>query len=111
MESGSQTSGDEYDVVIIRRIALDAEGRLRVYPSGDDDYSYIWREAMSVRWDKADRSLYVLPVKYFTLADDLNQIIKAVREGCRTQFVMDESTVFDVPEERRAELDRASDAQ
>lgn len=91
-------------VVIIRRIALDPGGRLRVYPSGDGDYSYIWRDASSVRWDSEDHSLYVLPVKYFTLADDLNQIIKAVRGECGTQLVTDTTTVFDVPPEMTPQL-------
>ena len=40
--------------------------------------------------------------------DDLNQIIKAVREGCGRRLVIDETTVFDMPEEVSSELLRAA---
>ena len=98
------------DNVVIQRIAFDTDGRLRVYPSGGD-YSFIWRDASSVRWDDDDRSLYVLPVKDFTIADDFNQIVKAVRGEYGTRLVVDETTVFDVPETTQAELRKVSDAQ
>ncbi len=90
--------------VIIQRIAFDADGQLRVYPPGRENYLYIWRAAKSVRWDDEDRSLYVLPVEDFTVVDDFNQIIKAVREEYGVRLVIGETTAFDLPAEMVAQL-------
>jgi hypothetical protein len=84
--------------VAITRIAFDAVGKLRVYPRPPNaDYSFIYRDASSVRWDETDRSLYVLPVDGFTVVDELRQILKAVNGEYGEYLVVDDSTVFAVP--------------
>jgi hypothetical protein len=91
--------------VSISRIALDAAGKLRVHPRPINvDYAFIWRDASSVRWDEADRSLYVLPVDGFTIVDELQQILKAVNGEYRDSLLIDESTIFDVPVEVEIKL-------
>ena len=89
----------------ISRIALDEAGRLRVYPRlNSRDYAFIYRDASSVRWDEADRSLYVLPVDGFTVVDEHRQIIKAIKGEYGDSLFVDESTVFAVRPEVADEL-------
>jgi hypothetical protein len=47
--------------VIIQQVSLGANGGLRIRPCpiGPSGYKYIWRSAMSVRWDEHDAELYV----------------------------------------------------
>jgi hypothetical protein len=91
--------------VAISRIALDTAGSLRVYPRpASVDYEWIWRDASSVRWDEADRSLYVLPVDGFTAVDEFRQIIKAVKGEYLDSLFVDESTDFAVRAELAGEL-------
>jgi hypothetical protein len=95
--------------VAISRIALDAAGKLRVYPRPPNvDYAFIWRDASSVRWDEADRSLCVLPVDGFALVDELRQIIKSVNGEYGDRLIVDDSTVFAVPTEAESKLREAA---
>lgn len=91
--------------VPISRIAVDAIGRLRVYPRPTNvDYEFIWRDASSVRWDATDRSLYVLPVDGFTIIDEFRQIRNAVKGEYGDSLVVDSSTNFAVPAEAESKL-------
>ena len=91
--------------VAISRMALDATGKLRVYPRPPNvDYSLIWRDSSSVRWDATDCSLYVLPVDGFSVGDELRQIIKAVKGEYGDSLVVDDSTIFTVPTEVESKL-------
>ena len=84
--------------VAISRVALDAAGKLRVYPRPPNvDYAFIWRDASSVRWDESDRSLHVLPVDGFEVADEFGQILKAVNNEYGDRLIVDDATVFAVP--------------
>ena len=70
------------ETVSIRRIALDTDGRLRVtpvLPARAKSYEWIYRAALSVRWDEAARELYVLPVPYLTALDEYRLILRATR--------------------------------
>lgn len=90
--------------VVISRIAMDSGQRLRVYPPSNTDYSFIWRAALSVRWDKGDSSLYVLPVDGFSAVDDLGQIVGAVRSEYGEELVVDDSTAVCLPEDLASEI-------
>jgi hypothetical protein len=95
--------------VAISRIALDATGKLRVYPRPPNvAYPFIYRDASSVRWDETDRSLYVLPVDGFSVVDELRQIKKAVNGEYGECLVVDDSTVFAVPPEAERKLREAA---
>ena len=85
--------------VSIDEVFMDADapnGRLHVRPAlpRGEDYKFIYRAALSVRWHEAQRSLYVVPVKEFTTVDDFAQMFAAVRGeygdrlaiGPRTRF-------------------------
>jgi hypothetical protein len=89
--------------IAIQRVDLDSQNRLGVYPS-DGDYSFIWRDASSVRWDAAAKRLFVLPVDGFSNTDEFLQIIKAVKNEYGIILVMDDSTLFDVPDALAHEL-------
>jgi hypothetical protein len=85
--------------VTTKRIILDASGRLRVYPDliPTANYDWIYRDASSVRWNDADRSLHVLPVDGFTPVDELNSIVSAVEREYGEHLVINAETIFDVP--------------
>jgi hypothetical protein len=80
---------------------MDTAGRLRVYPRliGNKNYSFIWRDASSMRWDDVDRFLYVLPVDDFDAADELRQIVRAVKGEYGDYLFTDSSTEFAVPDD------------
>ena len=87
--------------VLIDRIFLDAGGRLRVRPRPPEapNYAFIYRDASSVRWDAADRVLYMLPVEEFTPAQEFTRILSAVQREYGHPLVIDSSTTLDVPGE------------
>ena len=85
------------ETISIRRIALDTDGRLRVtpeLPARAEGYGWIYRAALSVRWDDATRELYVLPVPYLTALDEYRLILRATREEYGQSLVIGRRCVF-----------------
>jgi hypothetical protein len=85
--------------VIIQQIRLDADGRLRlrVSPSRQSGYEYIWRDATNVAWDERRGQLYARDL--FTDAEQFKRIVSAVASEYGDQLVLAPSTVFvDLPE-------------
>jgi hypothetical protein len=86
------------ETVSIRRIAVDRAGRVRVTPDLPDraeGYEWIYRAALSVRWDDATRELYVLPVPYLTALDEYRLILRAAREEYGHNLVIASGYAFD----------------
>jgi hypothetical protein len=93
--------------VTIEEVGIGPDSRLYVKASlaPSADYSFIWRDATSVRWDEKNRRLYVLPVKGFSPVDDYRQILAAVLGEYGDRLVLAQSTIFlDVPQELASEL-------
>jgi len=85
--------------VVIQQVSLGANGGLRLRPSpiGPSGYKYIWRAAMSVRWDEDDAELYVAyasGVPDITLVEDFRLIVSAVASEYGDRLVFSPSTVF-----------------
>jgi hypothetical protein len=102
--------------VVIQQVSLGANGGLRLRPlfqpspTGLSGYKYIWRAAMSVRWDEHDAELYVEyvdGVPDLTLVKDFRLIVSAVASEHGDRFVLSPSTAFvGVPSEVVAALRR-----
>jgi hypothetical protein len=98
--------------VTLQQVSLGANGGLRLRPSpiGPSGYKYIWRAAMSVRWDEHDAELYVEygdGVPDLTLVEDFRLIVSAVASEYADRLVLTPSTAFvGVPSELVAALHR-----
>jgi hypothetical protein len=84
--------------VIIQRVRLAPDGRLRLRLTGSASYPYIYRSASSVRWDPESEELYVLEVSGFDAVADFKQIITAVAQEYGDELLLSQGTVYvDVP--------------
>lgn len=96
-------------IVPVDGILLDEDGRLHVIPrlpaSWITDFEGIYRAARSVRWNRDRRSLYVLPVPYFSELDELRQIAKAVADECGGVLAFtNEARLVNIPPSLAAEF-------
>lgn len=91
--------------VAISHIDLDVAGKLHVHPRPINvGYTFIWRDASSVRWDESERILYVLSIRDFNVIDELRQILNAVKREYGDTLFCDKFTTFNVPAELESEL-------
>ncbi len=74
--------------VVIQRVRLGPNGRLRLRPAKPSSYPYIYRDASSVRWDDGSGELYVLEVPGFDAVADFKQIIAAVAQEYGDELVL-----------------------
>jgi hypothetical protein len=77
----------------IEEIGIGPDARLYVKPCRGN-YEFIYRAAMSVRWNKERRWLYVLPVSGFSLVDDYRQILSAAWGECGARLAITAETRF-----------------
>lgn len=100
--------------IAIGEISLGPDGRLRVtpdVPAEGEGYEFIWRAAMSVRWDRRSRTLSVVPVPGYGPVDEFKQIASAVKSEYGDALVIDHRTIFtQVPADLEGELRRAGPA-
>jgi hypothetical protein len=95
----SDIIGDNMREVVIQQVSLGANGglRLRPCPIGPSGYKYVWRAAMSVRWDEHEAELfvaYVGGVPDITLVEDFRLIVSAVAIEHGDRLVLSPSTTF-----------------
>lgn len=106
--SDCRCNEESHDVadVLIDRLRLDDNGRIRVQPIAKD-YRHIYRSAMSVRWDLKSRELYTLPIKDFSPREELRQILAAVQQEYGDRLLTTRDSLFvDKPDKLTAELIR-----
>jgi hypothetical protein len=94
--------------ISINQVGLDEASRIHVTPqlTPHENYLHIYRAAMSVRWDKSRRSLYVI-------APDLDQlasyklILQVVADECGDQLVLSNTTSWsNTPDDIKGEIQR-----
>jgi hypothetical protein len=91
-------------------IRLDAE-QLRVRPANDSlgDYTAVYRDASSVRWDEQSREFYVLPSARLDTVGQFKQILGAVqREYGRILRITPETRFVNVTGNNAAALKQAA---
>lgn len=92
--------------VTIAEVSLDETSRIHITPqvSPSENYIYIWRAAMSVRWDEARRSLYAIASDLDQLAS-YKQILKAVKDECGDELTLSEDTKWsNIPDALKSEI-------
>jgi hypothetical protein len=93
--------------VIIQRVVLDPDRQLRVRPtpSRPSGYGYIYRDALSVRWNDLCGELYVHDALEFSTVGQFKQIVAAVAREYGDQLVLSPSTLYvNIPSDVIAEL-------
>lgn len=97
--------------IIIQQVSLAPNGRLRLRPtpSWKSGYSYVWRDASSVRWDDHTGELYVDVVSEITSLDEFKLMVAAVAREHGQHLVLSPVTVYvDVPNSVVAALREAT---
>jgi len=80
--------------VAVEQIRLDPNGRLRLRPASPSTYPYIYRAALSVRWDEISSELYVLDVPGFDALAEFKQIRAAVAQEYGDQLALSPRTKY-----------------
>ncbi len=82
--------------VAIEVFGLDQASHIYVKPvlALSADYSFIYRDATSVRWDEKYRRLYVLSEACSSPVDDYLRILAAVHREYGVRLVLTEGTVW-----------------
>lgn len=94
--------------VVIQKVRLDPNGRLRVQPAKPAVYPHIYRSASSVRWDSDNSELYVLAILVFDAVAELKQITLAVAQEYGDELLLSSFTEYvDVPGDLVATLVRS----
>ena len=104
-------NGDDVAEVLVQQIRLDSNRRPRVRPvlSRPGGYSYIWRDATSVRWDELSNELYVTG-DALTAIEEFRLIISAVAREHGDRLILSPSTAYvDVPSEMIAAFMQQND--
>jgi hypothetical protein len=85
--------------IIIEKLYLGANGRLRIRPKPPADYTFIWRDAQSVQWDAGE--LCVLEISGFDLLAEFERIKAAIKREYGDDLKFSASTEFgaNIPED------------
>ena len=89
----------------IAQIGIDDKGRLFVQPE-EQDFPYIYRAAMEVRWDSAGRKLISPKPREWSYLDWFRQIVAAAADEYGVYLkVGPRTTWIDIPEDLRREIE------
>ncbi|MCX7061090.1 MAG: hypothetical protein NTZ11_09405 [Gammaproteobacteria bacterium] len=88
---------------VISEIGIDGEGRLYVRPS-KQSFPYIYREAMEVRWQENNGTLYAPAPREWSHARWFMQIHMAAKEQGCVMSLTPETEWRSVPESTRKEI-------
>ena len=94
----------------IAKIAIDDARRLRVQPA-TAEFPQIYREAMEIRWDAADRCLVSPVPREWSYSDWFRQILSAAREQGSALEIDSETRWQNIPLSLRRQLDCGSSVQ
>jgi hypothetical protein len=81
--------------VAIQKIYVDPNGRVRLRPTPTVDYSFIWRDATSVRWDSSTGELYVLEIPCLDAIAEFKKMKEAVKREYGDELILLPSTEYD----------------
>lgn len=104
-ESGRRRSGQP---ILIAAVSIDDAGQLSVLPQlgPSENYAFIYRAAMGVKWDPALHSLVAPTPKEWSYLDWFKQIIAAVDDEYGQHLVLSYDTLWhNVPDDLRTEIE------
>ena len=106
-ESDKKSVAASVRQVVIEKIVASRDGGILITPSlpPDTDYAFIYRDASSVRWDAASRSLLVLDIDGFDAVDYVRHVIAAVKNEYGDDLIMTPRTVLSgLPESAQKQM-------
>ena len=88
----------------IIEVGLDLDGSLFVRPKAED-FSYIYRAAMGVRWDTDRGRLFFPKSSEWSYAKCFSQILSAAEDEYRVRLVLSPQTTWFVSDGIRSEIE------